>query len=118
LDSLLKEEKDGSRICEVMQIVGAKWGFAVIAALYQGPKRFKQLQRDIAIVNPQSLTNTLRLLEQNGMVRREVFPTVPVSVEYSLTEKGKDFHSVIEEMNKWAMKWGKQQRVVENKGSM
>jgi len=39
-------------------------------------------------------------------VRREVFPTVPVTVEYSLTEKGRDFHTVIEAMNLWAAKWG------------
>ncbi|REK54237.1 MAG: hypothetical protein C6W55_11990 [Thermobacillus sp.] len=47
-----------------------------------------------------------RLLEQNEVVRREVFPTVPVTVEYSLTEKGRDFHTVIEAMNLWAAKWG------------
>jgi DNA-binding HxlR family transcriptional regulator len=53
------------------------------------------------------LTNTLRLLEQNGLVRREVFPTVPVTEEYSLTEKGLEFQAVLEAMNRWAAKWGK-----------
>jgi Predicted transcriptional regulators len=93
-------------LCEVLQIVGAKWGFAVIAELLKGPQRFNRLQRAIGSVNKQSLTDTLRLLEQNGVVRREVFPTVPVTVEYSLTEKGRDFHTVIEAMNGWAEKWG------------
>ena len=93
-------------LCEVLQIVGAKWGFPVIAELYKGPQRFNKLQRAIRNINKQSLTDTLRLLEQNGVVRREVFPTVPVTVEYSLTEKGRDFHTVIEAMNLWTAKWG------------
>jgi DNA-binding HxlR family transcriptional regulator len=99
--------KDKSSICEIVQIIGTKWGFAVIAELYKEPKRFNRLQRAIGAIQKQSLTDTLRLLEQNGLVRRDVFPTVPVTVEYSLTEKGLEFHAVIEAMNRWAAKWGK-----------
>jgi DNA-binding HxlR family transcriptional regulator len=44
-------------------------------------------------------------------VRREVIPTVPVTVEYSLTGKGRDFHTVIEAMEQWAAKWGITQRI-------
>lgn len=101
------ERQDQPNICEVLQILGAKWGFLVITELSKGPKRFKQLQRDVAVIKTQSLTDTLRLLEYNGIVRREVFPTVPVTVEYSLTEKGNDFRDVIEVMDRWADKWGK-----------
>jgi DNA-binding HxlR family transcriptional regulator len=92
-------------ICNALQILGAKWAFLVIAELSKGPTRFKQLQRNAAIIKTQSLTDTLRLLEHMGVVRREVFPTVPVTVEYSLTDKGIDFQSVLEEMNNWATKW-------------
>ncbi|RUS45053.1 helix-turn-helix domain-containing protein [Cohnella sp. AR92] len=92
-------------ICEVLQILGAKWSFMVIAQLFKGPQRFKQLLRNVAIIRTQSLTDTLRHLEKTGVVHREVFPTVPVTVEYSLTEKGRDFHSVLEEMDRWAGKW-------------
>ncbi|WP_248926112.1 winged helix-turn-helix transcriptional regulator [Paenibacillus hamazuiensis] len=99
-------ETGGSNICEVLRILGAKWAFLVIDELYKGPKRFKQLQRDVAIVKTQSLTDTLRHLEQNGIVLRKVFPTVPVTVEYSLTEKGKDFQTALKEMDKWVKKWG------------
>ncbi|MCJ8012283.1 helix-turn-helix transcriptional regulator [Paenibacillus sp. KQZ6P-2] len=96
----------GSSICEVLQILGAKWAFLVLEELLNGPQRFKQLQRKISIVKTQSLTDTLRHLENNGLVLREVFPTVPISVEYSLTEKGKDFQSSLKEMEKWVQKWG------------
>ncbi|MFD1957658.1 winged helix-turn-helix transcriptional regulator [Paenibacillus thailandensis] len=92
-------------ICSVLRILGAKWAFLIISALQEGPKRFNQLRRDVAVVKTQSLTDALRHLEQNGIVKRDVFPTVPVTVEYSLTEKGKDFRSSLAEMEKWAAKW-------------
>nr|WP_310735610.1 winged helix-turn-helix transcriptional regulator [Cohnella herbarum] len=47
----------------------------------------------------QSRTDTLRLLEETGVIRREVFPTVPVTVEYSLTQSGIGFQSVLKEMD-------------------
>lgn len=106
-----KEQNSKSSICEVLEILGAKWAFLVIAELSKGPRRFKQLQRDVVVIKTQSLTDTLRHLEQTGVVRREVFPTVPVSVEYSLTEKGMDFQAALREMDKWVMKWGKQDQV-------
>lgn len=103
-----KEEEQGfSHICSVLQILGAKWSFLVIAELSKGPKRFKQLHRDVAVIRTQSLTNALRHLEQNGIVLRQVFPTMPITVEYSLTEKGFDFQSSLKEMEKWAIKWGR-----------
>ncbi|AFH59444.1 winged helix-turn-helix transcriptional regulator [Paenibacillus caseinilyticus] len=99
------EVQKNSNICDVLQILGAKWAFLVIDELQKGSQRFKQLQRSVAVVKTQSLTDTLRHLEQTGIVRREVFPTVPVTVEYSLTEKGQDFHGVLKEMDRWALKW-------------
>jgi DNA-binding HxlR family transcriptional regulator len=100
------KEKAGSSICEVLLILGAKWAFLVLEELLKGPLRFNQLQRNVAIVKTQSLTDTLRHLEKNGLVLRKVFPTVPVTVEYSLTEKGADFQAALKEMDKWVQKWG------------
>lgn len=99
------DELDFPNICSVLQILGAKWSFLVIAELSKGPRRFQQLHRDVAIVRTQSLTDALRHLEKSGVVAREVFPTVPVSVEYSLTDKGRDFLTALKEMEKWAVKW-------------
>ncbi|QYR21469.1 helix-turn-helix transcriptional regulator [Paenibacillus sp. sptzw28] len=103
-------ESGNSSICEVLKILGAKWAFLVLDELLSGPMRFSQLKRKVSIVKTQSLTDTLRHLEQNGLVNRQVFPTVPVSVEYSLTEKGSDFQAALKEMDKWVQKWGTQQQ--------
>nr|WP_253944840.1 helix-turn-helix domain-containing protein [Paenibacillus sp. NEAU-GSW1] len=98
---------NAENICSVLQVLGAKWSFLVIAELTKGPKRFNQLHRDLEIVKTQSLTDCLRHLEKSGIVRREVFPTVPVTVEYSLTEKGFDFRTSLKEMESWAARWNK-----------
>jgi DNA-binding HxlR family transcriptional regulator len=108
------EETADSSICEVLQILGAKWAFLVLEELLKGPERFNQLQRNISIVKTQSLTDTLRHLEKNGLVHRKVFPTVPVTVEYSLTEKGSDFQAALMEMDKWVLKWGNPRPAVES----
>lgn len=105
------EAQNDNNICEVLTILGAKWAFLVIAELQKGPKRFKQLQRDAVVIKTQSLTDTLRHLEKNGIVNRQVYPTVPVSVEYSLTEKGLDFKDALKEMTKWADRWGQSQSI-------
>ncbi|WP_199614589.1 winged helix-turn-helix transcriptional regulator [Paenibacillus alkalitolerans] len=104
------ETSNSTGICEVLRILGAKWAFLVLDELLKGPQRFNQLQRNISIIKTQSLTDTLRHLEQNGLVRRQVFPTVPVTVEYSLTEKGSDFQIALREMEKWVQKWGSAQQ--------
>lgn len=101
-----ENESENSGICTVLRILGAKWAFLVLNALLQGPQRFNELKRRVSVIKTQSLTDTLRHLEQNGLVRREVVPTVPVTVQYSLTEKGSDFQTALKEMEKWVQKWG------------
>ncbi|TBL78629.1 winged helix-turn-helix transcriptional regulator [Paenibacillus thalictri] len=88
-----------------MDVIGGKWSYFVIVQLFQGPQRFNQLRRSLGEVSIKSLTDTLRHLEQNGIVHREVFPTVPVSVEYSLTESGWEYSGVLLRMREWGERW-------------
>jgi DNA-binding HxlR family transcriptional regulator len=106
------EEKCLSAINNALQILGGKWSFLVLAQLYMRPQRFNQLRRQLNDISTKSLTDTLRHLEHNAIVQRKVFPTVPVTVEYSLTEKGREFQAVLLEMFKWGHKWGKDEPVV------
>ncbi|RIV19660.1 transcriptional regulator [Alicyclobacillaceae bacterium I2511] len=87
-------------------ILGNKWAFFVLRELYEGTRRFSELQRAMHGISPKSLTDTLRHLERHGVVYREVFPTVPVTVQYSVTHKGEAFHVVIKEMKRWGAQWG------------
>ncbi|MBB3114516.1 DNA-binding HxlR family transcriptional regulator [Paenibacillus phyllosphaerae] len=88
-----------------LHVIGGKWAFLVLRELFCGTKRFGELQRLIPDVSPRALTSTLRHLEEQGVLERHVFPTVPVTVEYTLTPKGEDLHQILKEMKLWAAKW-------------
>lgn len=90
---------------KALGVLGNKWSFLVLRELYKGKRRFSELQRELHGVSPKSLTDTLRHLEANGVIERRVFPTVPVTVEYSLTDKGSAFHVVLKEMKRWGAEW-------------
>ena len=91
-------------IRKVLEIIGGKWSFLIIGELHNGPKRFNQLNKAIKC-STKSLSDTLKLLEQNDVIIRDVKPTTPVTVEYSLTQKGKDFEKVFIEMRNWGSKY-------------
>lgn len=90
---------------KTLDVLGGKWAFLVIRELFCGTRRFGELQRSIPSVSPRALTSTLRHLEEKGVLTRHVFPTVPVTVEYTLTPKGEDLHRIVKEMKLWAAKW-------------
>ncbi len=76
----------------------------VVRHLFTGPKRFNELLRTSGI-NSKTLSATLRFLERNGIVRREVINTAPFSVQYSLTTSGLELQPALEGLGKWGMKW-------------
>src|SRR5271157_3298542 len=76
----------------------------VVRHLFTGPKRFNELLRASGI-NSKTLSATLRFLEQNGIVRREVISTRPFTVEYSLTPSGQELKPVLDSLGNWGSKW-------------
>lgn len=90
---------------KTLEVIGGKWAFLVLRELFGGTKRFGELQRRIHNISPTALTNTLRHMEEKGVLERRVYPTVPVTVEYTLTPKGQDLHPIIKDMKLWAAKW-------------
>ena len=105
-------------IREALRVLGGKWSFLVLTHLYISPLRFNQLRRKLDDISTKALTDTLRHLETNGVIHRQVFPTVPVTVEYSLTEKGKDFRTVLTAMYQWGKAWGERQNVNDQDSSI
>ena len=90
-------------IRNVLARVGDKWSLLVLYNLqHREPVRFKELQRQIPEISQKSLTQTLRTLEEDGFVSREVFPEVPPRVEYSLTARAHSFLPLVENMINWA----------------
>lgn len=84
------------------------WTLPVIhtLGLYQ-PSRFNELRRRILGISATSLTERLSELEQRGIVARKVYPETPPRVEYSLTEKGWELHSLLRQIAEWVVRWEK-----------
>ena len=86
---------------EVLDRIADKWTMLVVLALEGGPMRFSQLKRRIVGVAQKMLTQTLRGLERDGLVCRRVFPTVPVTVEYTLTPLGHSLSDAVAVVRSW-----------------
>ena len=88
--------------------VAGKWSLLIIEFLGQRTMRFNELRREIGDISHKVLTQNLRTLERNGLVERTVHPTVPPSVEYSLTEAGVALREVVDGMCGWTQTFLKQ----------
>lgn len=91
-------------IREIMGIFGGKWTFLIMGEIHNGAKRFNELSKTLGI-STKSLSDALKRLEKNGVIERKVISSTPVTVEYSLTEKGRDFEKVFVEMREWGVRW-------------
>jgi DNA-binding HxlR family transcriptional regulator len=91
-------------IREALSILTGKWKIPIIVSLSFGNKRFKEMEREISGITGKMLSKELRDMESNELVKRTVYDSVPVSVEYSLTAYGKSLKSVIEELRCWGIK--------------
>jgi DNA-binding HxlR family transcriptional regulator len=89
---------------DVLEIINGKWKLPILIALAFGNKRFKELESDITGITPKMLTKELRDLEINELVKRSVYDSIPVTIEYSLTEYGKSLDEVIAALRDWGTK--------------
>jgi DNA-binding HxlR family transcriptional regulator len=87
---------------ELLDTLSDKWVTLVLNALAGGPCRYSELARVIAGVSQKMLTQTLRALERDGLVRRTVAPAVPVRVTYALTPLGASLLPVVQAIKQWA----------------
>ena len=86
----------------VLDLIANRWTALVIYALSKGTQRYSELQRMVGGVSQKMLTQTLRNLERNGLVKRQVYPVVPPKVEYSLTPIGQTLIEPLRAICKWA----------------
>ena len=93
-------------ICPVINVVarfGNKWALLVILVLSENePIRYNELRRKIPDISSRVLSNTLRILEADGLINRRFYQEVPPRVEYSLTDTGKSLVPIIIKLTEWA----------------
>ena len=87
---------------QVLKRTGDKWTVMIMGILERGTIRFGSLKREIEGISQKMLTQTLRNLERDGLIEREVFAEVPVRVEYSLTELGESLIPVLKPLITWS----------------
>jgi DNA-binding HxlR family transcriptional regulator len=88
----------------VLDRIGDKWTVLVVLTLRDGARRFTELRKAVNGVTPKVLTQTLRAMERDGLLTRQVFAEVPPRVEYELTPLGMSLQAPIQAITDWAEK--------------
>ncbi|TNC74204.1 winged helix-turn-helix transcriptional regulator [Rubellimicrobium roseum] len=86
----------------VLDRLADKWVTLILVRLAEGPRRFNELRRGIEGVSQKVLSQTLKRLERDGLIVRRAFPTVPVTVEYSITPLGRTLAETVQALARWA----------------
>src|SRR6516164_10331175 len=89
---------------DVLERMGSKWSMLLLCALYDSKTRTGQLKRKLQGISQKMLTQTLREMQLNGIVKRISYPEVPPRVEYELTELGHSLAELVVKMEQWIMK--------------
>lgn len=87
---------------DLISQIGGKWSVLLLETLAKRPYRFGELRRLVPDISQRMLTQTLRDLQRDGYVDREVFPTKPPSVEYSMTDLGRSLYEPLAHLLNWA----------------
>ena len=89
-------------VVETLARIGDKWTVMVVGALSKGPIRYNEIRRRVEGISQRMLTLTLKGLEQDGLVTRTMYPTIPPRVDYELTELGRKLIVPLKALSKWA----------------
>ena len=95
--------KNMRSIKDALEAVEGKWKLLILFSLSAGPKRFKQISKEVTGISDKTLSKELKNLEANQLLKRSVYDTFPPTVEYTITEHGKSLEKVIEELHYWAL---------------
>jgi len=88
---------------DTLNVISGKWKLPIIGSLLFNKKRFTEILRNIPKITPRMLSKELKDLEMNGIVTRTVYNSIPVSVEYELTESAKTLGEVLDKMLEWGL---------------
>ena len=110
---LTKEELTACPVATTVQLIGSKWKLLILRNLLARPWRFNELKKDLQGISQKVLTDSLRSMEEDGIVTRTVYPEVPPRVEYALSELGDSMRPIIRAMEQWGLGYQKRLRTEE-----
>ena len=104
---LTKEEMPACPVATTVQLIGSKWKLLILRNLLQRPWRFNELKRSLDGISQKVLTDSLRSMEEDGLITRTVYPEVPPHVEYALSETGESMRPILMAMQSWGTNYKK-----------
>ena len=94
-------------VATTVQLIGNKWKLLIIRNLLVRPWRFNELQKNLDGISQKVLTDSLRSMEEDGIITRTVYAEVPPRVEYALSELGETMRPILESMQAWGENYKK-----------
>lgn len=98
---LTKDELPECPVETTVQLIGSKWKLLIMRNLLSRPWRFNELKKDLDGISQKVLTDSLRSMEEDGIITRTVYPEVPPHVEYALSETGESMRPILNAMQEW-----------------
>lgn len=98
---LTKEELPECPVATTVGLIGSKWKLLIIRNLLVRPWRFNELKKSLDGISQKVLTDSLRSMEDDGLITRTVYPEVPPRVEYALSELGETLRPILTAMQEW-----------------
>ncbi len=102
-----KDEMPACPVATTVQLIGSKWKLLIMRNLLKRPWRFNELRRDLDGISQKVLTDSLRSMEEDGIITRTVYPEVPPRVEYALNDLGESMRPIIQAMEQWGTEYKK-----------
>ena len=102
-----KEELPECPVATTVQLIGSKWKLLILRNLLVRPWRFNELRKGLDGISQKVLTDSLRSMEEDGIITRTVYPEVPPRVEYALSELGESMRPIIKAMESFGINYKK-----------
>lgn len=93
------------RFEKAVELLSKRWVALIVYSLLPGPKRFSDIEQHLPNLSGKVLSDRLKELEAEGLIRRDVYPEMPVRIEYSLTDKGRALSPLFTSITEWADHW-------------
>ena len=97
---------DVLRTRPILEQIANKWSVLILTVLCARPSRFNEIMRRLDGITHKALADALKRLERSGLIRRDVLPTAPVGVEYTITPLGKSLQQPFAALYDWALTYG------------
>ncbi len=97
-----------------LSIISGKWKLTILNRLLPGPQRYSDIKKLIPAITEKMLTQQLREMEEDGIIKRKVYPVVPPKVEYSFTELGEELKGIFHSLSAWGQNFVSTETAKEN----